>query len=383
MKILHVCLAAFYVDNYSYQENILPRMHKQLGHEVKILASTETFLKGKKLGYIEPSEYLNEDGIFVKRIAYKKCLPLKIAKKLRVYIDFQEFLEAFSPDIIFLHDVQFCSITQIIKYAKTHNVRIIADGHTDFINSARTIGSKALHLCVYKPFIKKAEPFIEKFYGTLPARVDFFKEFYKVEPQKVSFLPMGADDNLVKKYTHLDATKVLDKYNFSKDSKDFIIVTGGKISANKFQMLELMKTINTCKNHSVKLLVFGSVADDIKEEFYDLCSDKVVYAGWASVEESYQYFSIADLIVFPSTHSVYWEQAAGMGKPLMLKFWNGITHIDRGGNVIFLNEASQNEMKLKLEDIIENVNKYNEMKKCAQENMKYFSYLDIARRCIE
>ena len=33
MRILHMCLGSFFVDNYSYQENILPKYHKALGNE--------------------------------------------------------------------------------------------------------------------------------------------------------------------------------------------------------------------------------------------------------------------------------------------------------------------------------------------------------------
>ena len=136
MKILHVCLAAFYIDNYSYQENILPRMHKKMGHDVRILASTETYINGKTLGYISASEYENEDSIRVKRIPYVSYLPLKIAKKLRIYSGVYESLCEFKPDFIFLHDVQFLSISQIVRYLKENpNVRIVVDGHTDFINS--------------------------------------------------------------------------------------------------------------------------------------------------------------------------------------------------------------------------------------------------------
>ena len=50
MRILHMCLAAFYIDKYSYQENILPRMHKKQGHEVQIIASVETFVDDVNLG---------------------------------------------------------------------------------------------------------------------------------------------------------------------------------------------------------------------------------------------------------------------------------------------------------------------------------------------
>ena len=50
MKILHLCLANFYVDEFNYQENILPRINKLDGHEVYILASTETFINNTKIG---------------------------------------------------------------------------------------------------------------------------------------------------------------------------------------------------------------------------------------------------------------------------------------------------------------------------------------------
>ena len=72
MKILHCCLACFYIDDYSYQENILPKFHKIQGHDVKILASTETYIDNKVLGNTVSGTYYNEDGIEVTRINYSK-----------------------------------------------------------------------------------------------------------------------------------------------------------------------------------------------------------------------------------------------------------------------------------------------------------------------
>ena len=43
MKIVHLCLASFYPDNYSYQENLLPKFHKELGYDVEVIASTQSF----------------------------------------------------------------------------------------------------------------------------------------------------------------------------------------------------------------------------------------------------------------------------------------------------------------------------------------------------
>lgn len=101
MKIIHCCLASYYIDNHSYQENILPKIHKQLGYDVKIVASTETWIDNKNLGYVKSSSYKNEDSIPVTRIDYVKWLPHAISKKLRIYNGLSKILNDFKPDIIF------------------------------------------------------------------------------------------------------------------------------------------------------------------------------------------------------------------------------------------------------------------------------------------
>ena len=55
MKIIHCCLAAFYIDNFSYQENILPKIHKLQGNDVFII---------KNLGKTWKDSRGNENEIF-------------------------------------------------------------------------------------------------------------------------------------------------------------------------------------------------------------------------------------------------------------------------------------------------------------------------------
>ena len=178
MKILHCCLAAFYIDNYSYQENILPKFHKLQGHDVRILASTETYLDNKKLGYTNSGVYLNENAIEVKRINYIKWLPFRVIKKLRIYVGVKEVLESFEPDIIFIHNTQFASILEIAEYCKkTKNVKVFADSHTDFVNSGKNwVSRNILHRIIYRYFTKRIEPYVIKFFGTLPSRNAFLKK---------------------------------------------------------------------------------------------------------------------------------------------------------------------------------------------------------------
>ena len=53
MKIVHLCLACFYPDNYSYQENILPKYHKKMGYDTEVIASLETFDKNGQATHLD------------------------------------------------------------------------------------------------------------------------------------------------------------------------------------------------------------------------------------------------------------------------------------------------------------------------------------------
>ena len=78
MKILHLCLSCFYIDDAGYQENQLVRQHVRDGHEVLVIASTETFDGRGGLTYTEPKTYTGSDGARVIRIPYVRWLPARI-----------------------------------------------------------------------------------------------------------------------------------------------------------------------------------------------------------------------------------------------------------------------------------------------------------------
>jgi 1,2-diacylglycerol 3-alpha-glucosyltransferase len=382
MKILHVCLAQFYIDNYGYQENVLPKMHRKQGHDVMILASTETFIDNSVLGYLKANDYINENGIPVRRLDYLSFVPKPLVRKLRVYKGTYNAIVKFQPDIIFLHDVQFLDILYVVRYVKNWpNVIVFADGHTDFGNSARSFISKyILHALIYRFCCKRIEPYIRTFYGTLPARVDFFKEMYGTPPNKTRLLVMGADDDLViRAKANNSRARIRTKYGVQNG--DFLIVTGGKINSGKKQTLALMKAVAGFKITKIKLMIFGSVSTEIQTDFDALLDRKnIFYVGWLHSENIYDYFEAADLIIFPGSHSVLWEQAVGQGKPCLFKYFPGHTHIDLGGNCMFLHSCSKDEIS---EKVMACIAEYDSMKQVAEKmGLVHFSYNEIAKRAI-
>lgn len=377
MKILHLCLGSFYIDNYNYQENMLPKFHAKMGHEVEIVASLISFDKNGNECLIEKgSSYINEYGIPVKRLDFCR---FKGAKKLKCFIGTYDALRDSEPDILFIHGCQFWDMKYVVKYLKSNpRVKVYVDNHADFSNSATNWLSKnILHKVLWKKCTKMIEPYTTKFYGVLPARVDFLINMYKLPKEKVELLVMGADDEAVAKVKNDEVIDSVRRENGIKVG-DFFIVTGGKIDLFKPQTLLLMEAVNKMPN--VKLLVFGSVVPELKEKFNSLCSEKVKYIGWINSEESYKYFAAADLVVFPGRHSVFWEEVAALGIPMIVKYWEGTTHIDMGGNVRFLYKDSAEEIEKEILYVMEHI---GEMKKIAQNNAEKFLYSDIARRSIE
>ncbi len=362
---------------------MLPKFHKDLGYDVEIIASLETFDKNGKGCILEKgSSYLNEYGIPVTRLDFKDAF---LAAKLKRYVGVQEAIAKSRPDIIFIHGCQFMEIGEIVRYCREHpNVKVYVDNHADFSNSATNFISKnILHKVIWRRCAHLIKPYTTKFYGVLPARVDFLANIYKLPRDKIELLVMGADDDkVIESKDPKIRNEIREKYGVDPD--DFLVITGGKIDAAKKQILLLMQAVDRMPDQKVKLIVFGSVTNELKDEVSSLCrGSKVQYIGWLNAEDTYRYFAASDLAVFPGRHSVFWEQVTGQGIPMLVKHWEGTTHIDLGGNVAFLYNDSVEEIRTKVLEIFCDKELYLKMKSVAvKDGIKTFSYKEIAKRSI-
>ncbi|MBQ6587377.1 MAG: glycosyltransferase family 4 protein [Butyrivibrio sp.] len=349
MKIVHICLTGPVTDGLSYQDNLLPKYHKRLGMEVSFVASKWIWGSNGKLCKTSDSDYINSDGI--------KMIRLDIEGKDQLSRKFKRFKGVYQtlcqekPDVIFCHGVCFLDSLEIARYCKNHKqVKLYVDNHSDFSNSATNWHSKyILHKIIWRYTAHALDKYAIRFYGVLPARVDFLVDMYGISRDRCELLVMGADDDLV--YAACDKIRnVKDELRISDN--DFVILTGGKIDSAKYQTLLLMEAINRLDEKHIKLLVFGSVEDKLKEKFNSLLSDRIIYIGWHNSEELYSYIAASDLVVYPGRHSVLWEQTVAQGKPMIVKYWDGTSHVDIGGNVQFLYYDSVDEIYNKLEAFI-------------------------------
>lgn len=384
MRIVHLIMTGGYSEGWSYQDSVLVKEHAR-DNEVSVI-TTQYERRKDTLVKVEDSFYVSPLGIRVYRLKHSwPVFPKKIRAILRKYNGIYDLLVQIKPDIVFSHNLQYFGTNEIARYVKENpKTRLYVDNHADFSNINKSwLSVNILHKFLWRHTARKLVPYTNMFWGVLPARVDFLTNIYKTPTNKTAYLPLGMElDKAVCAEEKAKEGVIRKKFNIKKE--DFLIVTGGKIDRFKTQTLMLMEAVLKLEL-DVKLIVYGSVYDDIKETFFSLVDDKkVFYAGWIDSDETYDYIATADLVVYPGRHSVLWEQTVGQGRPMICKYWEGTTHIDIGGNVKFLYQDTIEEIYSVLYEVCTSEETYLEMLKAANrsERMK-FSYCDIAKKSIE
>lgn len=382
MIIIHLCLAAFYVDNMGYQENILPKMHQHMGHHVEIITSSNCFDETGKWGYRPVGAYTNENGIKVTVLPFHKS-NFRLSEKLHYVDGLYKKLDSISPDIIFCHGISFYSINELSKYCKGHkNVRLYCDCHSDYFNTPTNTLKYFLLNRIFWPIIaKKIHKYAIKFWGTTPARCDYLERIYRCPKDKIDLLVMGGDNDYIS-FLKRDEMRNMLMSQFKIPRDNILVVSGGKLTEGK-NIIELIQAVREIKD--MTLIIFGSLSRNIENDFYkELKSSKnIIYMGWKNQKDIYDIMISSDLAIFPGTHSVLWEQSIACGLPAVFRKRDLMTHVDIGGNCLFVESGTKEEIKSVLTRIKEK-SIYNSMRLIAQtKGVEYFSYKNIAKRAIQ
>ena len=382
MKIVHICPHSVYNDYWGYQDNLLSKYHRALGHEVTIITNTKTYKNGKVVN-VEPDDYVLKDGTRVIRKKYKKY-PINALSTLYSRLEVYRLLKEIMPDFIFFHSVNSSTILDAVKYKKKINPNcvIVQDSHSDYFNSPIKKRLTAKMMREYYVWVnKRIRPYISKVYGVTPWRKQYAEEVYKIPSSMTDVLIMGADDE----YLKLDQkenikNQIREKYNIPENK--FLIVTGGKIDKKK----KIDKLMRACgKMDNAHLIVFGSLYDDIKEEFENALNSNsnITYIGWLDANDVYDYFMSADLVCFPGGHSVMWEQACATKVPCLFEKFDGIEHLNNGGNSDFIENANEENLEEKIKELLFTEKYYNMLKIAQSEKTDVYLYSKIAEKSLE
>ena len=382
MNITHICISERYVEGDSYHENILPTKHQKMGHLVTVIGS-QVFFDGrtKSVKHRDTADYYNKDGIHV------VILPSSSGNWFtRSFVKTVEGLynelEKANPDIIFVHGVKSPDNNAVAKYVKKHaGVKLFADNHNDYHVSPLKKGIRGwITRWIAARNSRLLLPFAQRYWGTIPLRADYLHKVFRIPMQKIGVLVMGGDDDIIKSIdVERNRKTVREQYGIPKDA--FLVVTGGAFDQRKQQNL-LMEAVKEIQNDNVWLLAFGEPVKGMESVFEPYKTEKrIVMTGWLPSDKAYEMFMASDLAFFPGWHSVLWEQAVACGVPIVVKYWEGVDHVEYSGNAVLMRQVDVDHIKQEIEALCFTP-QYETMLVAAKEAAPYFYMDHIANKAI-
>ena len=378
MKIVHLCLCGTFTDGFSYQENMLAKYHAMMGYDVSVITSLTYYKNGKETLYEKPFISYNSEGVKIIRLDYRKDLLYSMNRRLRRFEHLYKCLESEQADMIFIHGTAFCDAVSVVRLKRHYPcIKIYADSHTDWINSARNwLSLNIQHKLLWKYTTLKISKVAEKVWGVTPLRCEFLRDVYNVPASQIEYLPLGVDDLEIP--SNRDVIRKEMRKSLHIPDGDFVILTGGKIDELKNIHL-LMQAVQHLEN--VSLVIFGTVFPEFEHIFNKCLGSNICYLGWCDAKKIINLMVAADLACFPGTHSTLWEQSVGLSLPCVFKYWRGMDAVNVCDNCVFLYQDSVSEIESLIRAIMVK-EKYEQLCFNSQKASSYFYYSQIAKRSI-
>ena len=325
------------------------------------------------------SDFVLADGVHVFR--RRRWMGNGLIGKAVSFTDVWDILTTYKPDFVMIHSLMTLTVYQVIRYKKRYNPNcvIIHDNHLD-----ENIGfkkNKFLTDIFYRYWSMAnyfAKPYIAKYYGVTPWRRDFIINRFNIKPENTDVLIMGADVDKIRFEKREEYRAEIDKKYGTKGK--FLIVSGGKIERNK-SIAPLMQAVADM-NH-VKLLIFGSVADDYLSDIESSKNENTVLMGWMDTDHINELLLAADLAIFPGQHSVLWEQACACKIPCVFHFWQGMNHLNNDGNAEFIPDDRVVTIREEIQSLLFTNHYYEMLDVARSEATDVFSYTEIAKKSLE
>ena len=304
MKILHLCLSNWFVDQVGYQENELVRQHVADGHEVLVIASTETHSDAGKLVYVEPSDYMGAEGARIIRLPYRKFLPERVMRKLRIHKGLKGLLTIFKPDVILFHGTCGWELLTTSSYVRENpSSSLYVDSHEDQFNSGRNwISKELLHKIYYANILRFTISKVKKILCYSLDSIEFVHNVYKIPHEKLELFPLGGRPVIHQEY-HQRRTETRKEYGLQDDV--ILFLQSGKQTRRK-KVLESISAFSNFKDKNWILFIVGNIEDSIKNEFETAVdgNKKIRFLGWKNLDDLTSLLCAADIYLQPGTQSV-------------------------------------------------------------------------------
>ncbi len=303
MRIVHICLSSFFIDGHLYQENELVIRHVADGHDVTVVASTETYDTAGHITYVQPGRYTGVEGATIIRLPYRwGAFPL-LARKLRAHPGVVRMLEEIDPHVIMFHGCAAWELRNVSRYVRGRPAVIFhIDNHADAGNSARGWFSReVLHRRYYGKILNDALSVSGPLLCVATSAMDFAAEIYGVPRERMEFYPLGGSIPSDDDYERMRRQC---RERLELTDSDILIVQSGKQGREK-KLGQSLRAFSKVQNPRLRFIIAGVLQEDIRQECETLISadSRVRFLGWQDASSLTELLCAADIYLQPGTQS--------------------------------------------------------------------------------
>jgi glycosyltransferase involved in cell wall biosynthesis len=353
----------YYQSKINYAKSIVAQLLHKQGHVVAVVTSDRYFpfhnytdTAGKVLGKrVQSSGIKRENGITV----YRQNTMFDFFAR-SFFVGIEQRLRQFKPDIIIVFGMASFSATQVArirkKYPTITKKLIVADSH---LPSELALGNSIVKKLFYSLFRWLWAPLIsstcDQFIALQDDTVLVAHNTYGIS-RYIKVVPNGTDTSMY--YFSSPSRKKIRK-KFGMKNNDYAIIYTGKIVPSKGIDI-LMKALVPLwkKNIPAYCLLVGDGPTEYKEKCLQLVSPKfrqyIHITGMLKPEELYEYYSAADVGVWPLQESLAMVDAAACRLPFIANNTLGARERISNNNAILYKKGSWIDLSRKLEYLYKN-----------------------------
>lgn len=372
MRIVHICLASHYTDGLTYQDNQLAEQNVLDGHQVLVVSDVYRYVNGELMeGGFE--NIVLPSGVHLVRLPYINLGSKFLSEKIRAVNGLYKLLDEFKPDVIMLHDFGHWASLDVVRYKRDYlKLKLYVDTHAAYVNSARNwLSLNILHKIIYRHLGKKVLPYVEKYFYVGEEEHIFAREVYKVPEEIMEYYPLGGFLPSDEEY---ERDRKLKREELQVADDELLLVHTGKMDAKK-KTRELLRAFKQVPDMKAKLVIIGSLYDDVKAEVEQLIAEdsRVKFLGWKTGDEIQQYLRACDLYCQPGSVSATMQNAICNRCPVLSRHQEGYKQLVPYDNFVWTDSVK--EIADAFRKIVDGEIDLAELKKntcrCAEELLDY------------
>jgi glycosyltransferase involved in cell wall biosynthesis len=353
MRIIH--LIDYFQPQLGYQETFLAREHARMGHNVHVVTSDRfspfIFEANRSvLGKRERSRgFFDEEGIKVWRL--KTLFEFPHAIWIR---GLENKVLELEPDIVIVHGIVTFSAIRVARLKSGANkFKLIYDDHMTFDNSTSRL--RVLYPLFRYTFSSLIQDSADALVGIADACQDFMNRSYGIPIDRISVVPLGADDEL---FRFDEASRLYIRGQLNIEKNDIVFIYTGKIIPEKklSLLLDALKLIKDQGNIKILLVGDGPLAhiEELKQRAIEgNVEGKFIWQQVVHNKELYKFYSAADVAIWPRGATISQREAMACNLPIIISDGSMVTELVAYNNGLICKENNPLDLSEKMQRLLD------------------------------